>query len=204
MYYTLLSQKVEGDFFMKQRRSQHIEVVSERSPAEFQDKLNALYEELQGQPFQQTLYNNENGFTAYLTYEVVEQIPETLRDEYKLKGITFTCGECPYYEAVNRYEGMCDFCKGTLRRTDEADCKAFWSYMEEQEEGKYMFEELRAEIKAQYGSMRKFADAVKVDNAYLSRMINGKSPFSDGMKLKILRQLGIEITEGNINKYFVE
>ena len=187
---------------MKINRYKRIEVISENSPMDFQDKLNDLYMKLQGKKFTEQLYNNENGFTAYITFEEIEQTPDCLKDEYELKGITFTCADCPYYEALNNFEGTCDFCRGKLRRTDEA-CNVYWRYMEEKEmEG--MYQDLKDEIKRQYGTMSKFAAKLEIQQGYLSRMLHGKSPFSLNNQLKILKALGIEITEGNLNKYFKE
>lgn len=186
---------------MKIKRFNRIEVVSEVSPQTFQDKLNETYQRLAGRKFEQSLYNNQNGFTAYITYEEIEQTPECLKDEYEIKGISFKCGDCPYFEPINNYEGMCDFCRGKLRKNDKADCGAFWQYMEEKEEGD-MFEDIREEIKKQYGSMGKFAEASGIDITYLSRIFHGKIKLTDTKKLVILRTLGIAVSDENLEKYF--
>ena len=185
---------------MRTRRFQRIEVVSETSPGDFQDKLNELFTTLEGKKFQTQLYNNENGFSAYITYEEIEKIPECLKDEYDLKGVSFTCKECPYFESINRFEGECDFCRGTLRRNDEV-CQHFWEW-KESESTTNMYEALKKEIKEQYGTFGAFAQKIGTNYAYLSALFHGHNPITDKNKLKMLKALGIEISEANLEKYF--
>lgn len=185
---------------MKIKRYQRIEVVSESSASIFQDKLNELYLKLEGVKFEQTLYNNQNGFTAYVVFEEIEQIAETLEDEYEIKGIKFTCADCPYFEEEGRFDGRCDFCRGRLRRTDKV-CNAFWQYMEEKEEGD-MYNDLVDEIKKQYPTFGAYCKASGIDNTYLSRMLHGKAKITEGKKVAILRSLNIEVSEENLAKYF--
>ena len=185
---------------MRVRRYQKIAVVSDSSPGDFQDKLNDLFMELEGKKFNTQLFNNENGFSAYITYEEVEKIPECLKDEFDLKGITFTCKECPYFESINRFEGECDFCRGTLHRNDDV-CQHFWDW-KESETITNMYSELKKEIKAQYGTYGEFAKKVGINYTHISAMFHGHHTITDKSKLKMLKALGIEINEENLIKYF--
>lgn len=187
---------------MKRKRYQKISVVADTDPQVFETKLNDIFYKLgsDGTKYERSLFNNENGFSCFITYEEVEEIPECLMDEYHLKGIYPICGECPYYTAINKHEGECPHCRGLLRRTDDVkDCTAYWNYVEEQEG---MYQTLRTEIKAQYGTLYKFAEATDIDNTYLSSMLNGRYPFSAANQIKILKALGIELSEESMVKYF--
>ena len=42
------------------------------------------------------VWNLSNGNSAFLVYEEHIEIPETLRDEYELRGEGYTCGDCPF------------------------------------------------------------------------------------------------------------
>ena len=187
---------------MKTRRYRRIEVVSESSPLDFQDKLNALFERLEGKKFTEQLYNNENGFTAYITFEEVERIAECLKDEYELKGITPSCGECPFYVSDKGKYGHCDYVRGRIAETDLVDdCKPYWEWLEEKEMGE-MYQLLKEAIKEKYKTFTEFSVASGIDRTYLSRMLNGKTSITLENKFKILKALGVARNEKNIVKYF--
>jgi len=189
---------------MKTKRTQRLEVVHSHSADDFQDQVNELYQRLgdQGIKFTDTLYNNENGFSAFVKYEQVEKIPECLKDEYELREIFLKCKDCPHYEPINNYEGRCDYCRGTLRRSDEVgDCSVFWEEMEAKETGN-MYDALRAEIKMQFKTLYKFSEAIGVNNTFFSNKLAGRKQFSGDDKIRILRTLGIEVNEENLAKYF--
>ncbi len=40
---------------------------------------------------------NAEGHCAYVTFDCHVNVAESLEDEYNLQGISFTCGECPYF-----------------------------------------------------------------------------------------------------------
>lgn len=187
---------------MKVIRKRRIEVVSETSPTVFQDKLNDLYERLGDAKFTEQLYNNENGFSAYITYEETERIAECLQDEYELSGYMPVCEECPFYEEDTGTTGHCPFVRGKLYPTDSTKgCKHFWESME-QKEMVEMYQTLREEIKAKFKTFGEFSKAAGMEQSYLSTMLHGKRPMSMQTKFKILKTLGIEFNERNIEKYF--
>lgn len=198
----LLPHKSGRRFFMRIKRYHRIEVVAETNPAEFQDKLNALYERLEGIKFTEQLYNNENGFSAYITYEATERTAECLQDEYELSGYMPVCEECPYYQKDSETSGHCAFVRGRLLPTDSTkDCKYFWEYME-QKEMVEMYQKLREEIKSQYRTFGEFCKEAGIEQTYLSAMLHGKRPISMDNKFKILKTLNIELSEKNLIKYF--
>lgn len=46
-------------------------------------------------------HRDRDNFCGYVTYEETKRIPETIKDEYELLGITFTCGDCPYRKGTD-------------------------------------------------------------------------------------------------------
>lgn len=189
---------------MKRKRTLKVEVVQSYSPDEFSSKLNELFARLAEDniKFTDELFNNGNGFSAFVRYEDVEQIPECLMDEYHIKGIFPKCKDCEFYEPINSYEGKCFKVRGTLRRTDDVgECQVFWERMEAKEQGE-MYGLLRQEIKAQFKNYYKFCEKVGYNASYFSAKLNGIQRFNTDDKVRILRGLGIEISEENLEKYF--
>lgn len=191
-------------FFMKIKRYQKLEVVADSNPQIFQDKVNAILERLAGEKYDLQLFNNQNGLSAFISYEVTERTPESLKDEYDLKGVTFVCKDCPFYEAVNTYEGVCPHCKGVLRRTDDVgNCNPFWTWLEEKDVSK-RYQVLRDEIKRQFKRLYLFSEYMGVNNGYMSRKLSGQLPFTMQDKVDILDALGLELNKANIIKYFLD
>lgn len=46
------------------------------------------------------VWNLGNGCSAFLVFEEIERFPEDIREEYEMRGDYYTCGDCPYKEAV--------------------------------------------------------------------------------------------------------
>lgn len=46
----------------------------------------------------QVIWNLSNGCSAFLVFEEVVRIPETIREEYEIRGEVYTCGDCPFKE----------------------------------------------------------------------------------------------------------
>lgn len=70
--------------------------------------------------------------TAVILYEVTEQVPECLKDEYALEGIFPACSECPHYVDDGHGNGHCYRADGRLRHDDEI-CKMRWREIENEE-----------------------------------------------------------------------
>lgn len=76
--------------------------------------------------------------TAVILYTQTVEIAETLKDRYALKGIFPVCRDCPYYEAVTDYTGVCPFLRVDKRGSgnhyaDDDICDKRWRELEEQE-----------------------------------------------------------------------
>lgn len=47
--------------------------------------------------------------SAVILYTQTVEIAENMKDRYAQKGIFPTCGECPYFEAMTAFSGVCPF-----------------------------------------------------------------------------------------------
>ena len=45
---------------------------------------------------------------AHIKYIEEVEIPESLEDEYRLLGVGFTCGQCPYFKPIKKANGNSD------------------------------------------------------------------------------------------------
>lgn len=192
---------------MKTTRTKKVEVYQSCSAGEFQDMINEAFARLGecGIKFEEELFNNSNGFSAFIKYEMVEKFPECLKDEYELKGITFRCKDCDFYTPLNSYEGSCPRIKRgrPLANDDVGNCSAFWERMEEKEAGK-MFEELRREIKSQYKTIYKFCEKIELHHGFFSTKLNGGARFTMDDRVRIIRGLGYELSEETLARFFPE
>ena len=82
------------------------------------------------------IWNLGNGNSAFLVYDEHIEEPETLRDEYELRGECYTCGDCPFKVPITDGRAKHRWtCKHTPRGTD-ADapaCNWFYTKLEEGE-----------------------------------------------------------------------
>ena len=72
---------------MKTIYTPKVRVVTASSGEEFETKLNAVLEELAEKGRKQELtFNLAAGHCAYIRYEETHMVPETIQDEYELRG----------------------------------------------------------------------------------------------------------------------
>lgn len=74
-----------------------------RTPEEFDTNFNQIIEDLTEQGFDYKVEMNMNaGLVAHIFYQFheVKQIPETVKDEFVLRGEVYVCGQCPYYMPI--------------------------------------------------------------------------------------------------------
>lgn len=62
---------------------------------------------------------------GYVIFEEVARIPESIRDQLELAGERVTCGECKQFQHEKYSNGTCEFCRGLLRKNDEACDRLF-------------------------------------------------------------------------------
>lgn len=117
---------------MKRTRVQRYVGLDARSAAELGEMLTEKCEELKGL-CPEVVWNLGNGHSAFLVYTEHLEIPEDIRDEYELRGETYTCGECPLKTPVT--DGRCHHrwrCDKMPRGTDDEQeaCVMFYEMLE--------------------------------------------------------------------------
>ena len=66
-----------------------------------------------------------NALRGYVMYETVERLAEGYRDALELNNQSVTCGQCKHFTPIRYSYGACPYCKGDLRKADEACEKMF-------------------------------------------------------------------------------
>lgn len=106
-----------------------IRVVTASGGDEFEKKLNATLEDLarRGKKVEIT-FNLTVGHCAYVKFDEIHKTPETIADEYELRGERYTCRECPHY--VPSMDGRTKYSRCTImdeRTTAKSDaCEWFY------------------------------------------------------------------------------
>ena len=83
---------------MIRKRFPKFSILENKNPEEMSQKLNELMEEIACKDADvKTGFDASIGHYAHVRWEEEIIIPEDIRDEYKLKGIEYVCGECPFF-----------------------------------------------------------------------------------------------------------
>lgn len=73
-------------------------IVTAATADDFEMRLNEALEEVAKTSQNYELsFNTSMGFCAYIVYDLRREYPETIADEYELKGIQYACSECPMF-----------------------------------------------------------------------------------------------------------
>lgn len=91
--------------------------------AEFEARVNRILAEIS----EPELTFPDQPFTAYILGVEWERVPETLADDFTLRGESYNCGECPYFVRANdlrRRWHTCGF-SHTPTREDTPACDDF-------------------------------------------------------------------------------
>lgn len=120
--------RVEGGLNMKRTRVKHYVGLDARSAAELGEMLTQKCEELR-QFCPEVVWDLSNGHSAFLVYDEVVEEPENIRDEYALRGETYSCGDCPFKYPItdgrSRHRWACERSKSG---TDEDIPACNWFY----------------------------------------------------------------------------
>ena len=97
---------------MKRVKKSQMLFVEGQSGIEFQDNYNSAMERLTAAhiDINEKMISLDK-LSAVILYTQTVEIAENMKDRYHLKGIYPTCGECPYFEQVTDYTGVCPFMK---------------------------------------------------------------------------------------------
>lgn len=80
---------------MRTVTTKKLKCISEATANSFEDKVNAVLSSVNDPEIK---IDGNRPFTAYIFYEEEKVIPETVKDEFELRGELYTCNDCPYYE----------------------------------------------------------------------------------------------------------
>lgn len=127
-------------------RSDHIKqiiAISESNAADFQQKMNEALSEVVNP---EVIFDRSIPFTAYITYSVRKDVPETALELLELlDGSSHDCEECPYFimnsDKRTRW-GECSFKKKKTRINSTA-CEQFYLWrMKEVEKAKKLYSDI--------------------------------------------------------------
>lgn len=115
---------------MKVVERTEIKVIEAKSGAEFESLMNnALRDVSSHNSKYQIHWNLSMGHCAYIEYAYTEKIPETLMDEYALRGEVYYCGNCPkFYPSTDGRSraGQCLYGKCNKPIPSDKACKHFY------------------------------------------------------------------------------
>lgn len=120
---------------MKTQTTKQFVVVEAETGQEYQDKVNAYYS---NPKYKGVVVDHREraNFCAYITYEITEQIPETVKDAYELDGVTFTCSDCPFLERkedgrIRRFKCLASEQSGEeWSRRESSACEYFYEALQ--------------------------------------------------------------------------
>lgn len=102
---------------MKEERFQQYAIVQSDSAEILTERLNQKLRELKDKDPVVSF----DGFTARICYVEREDVPEDIKDEWRLKGVSLTCSKCPYYKPNTKSDGSVDM------RSKKGMCEHFGS-----------------------------------------------------------------------------
>ena len=118
---------------MRTKELLQIEVVSEKDPQSFQDKVNAA---LMRHSDPELIFDKHTPFTAIIVYKIHKAGPETMLELYELLNEQgpATCGQCPYFQ--RNFDGRakwhtCTFSKNKTRENSRA-CEEYYKHKREE------------------------------------------------------------------------
>ena len=111
------------------------EILQSKSPKEMTEKLNELMQKVcKKNPEVQTAFDSSIGHYAHVRWLEQVTIPEDVRDEFKLQGIQYCCGECPFFILQKDRRIKYSVCnKGEKVRFDDAACVDLYRMIKEGE-----------------------------------------------------------------------
>lgn len=115
---------------MRKEVYEQVEIISTNDAMDFQRQINErMREHSEHSP---VLNMDLERLRASVRYKVSITIPETLRDEYELDGISYYCGECPFFilPSDKRIKHIICDKGGTIKRCSAERSACDWLYEE--------------------------------------------------------------------------
>lgn len=113
--------------------------IHEESGTLFDARLNEMIYELRDYN-PKVKFSESIPFYAHITYTVNEKLPETVAEASELKGVSFVCGQCPYYQPMKtadgevdkrRRYGDCDFAETGRTKCTAPACNELYELIKE-------------------------------------------------------------------------
>jgi hypothetical protein len=119
---------------MKLVRHFEQKTIKTSSAEEFDILMNSIYKTaVRGGKEPEVHYFEGMGFCASVKYFVAKDIPETLAEEYELRGQGEVCDACPYFTPPKDKRFKTSLCQRTNRKTcyDSSACDIFYKEFRE-------------------------------------------------------------------------
>lgn len=114
---------------MKFMTLKQAKVIQSATAGGFEDELNVALREVAEKGAKYELqFNNNAGMCAYIVYEEHIRVPETIADEYELRGEEYRCSECPLYKPSTDKRIKYTTCGHGVRRCAANDFACEWFY----------------------------------------------------------------------------
>lgn len=107
-------------------------IIAASTAPEFEAKLNAELATLDRARSKYDLQFNHNmGFCAYIVIELMQQIPETIQEEFEVAGERHTCLDCPYWQHPTKGNVKYTRCEITpgIHGAKSPACEAFYEML---------------------------------------------------------------------------
>lgn len=118
---------------MKYMTLKQARIIQSATAGGFENELNAALREVAEKGARYELqFNNNAGLCAYIVYEQSVQVPETLADEYELRGEEYRCSECPLFKPSDDKRVKYTTCGHGVRRCEANHyaCEYFYEQLE--------------------------------------------------------------------------
>lgn len=117
---------------MKIMTKKQIIVVKESNPEAFEKALNECFSLLlaSGVGTYDLRFNDSLGLCAYVVFDEVKRVPETLSEMAVADGNAYECDDCIHFEKSSDNRRKYHFCQyyGERVRADKMACDAFYKY----------------------------------------------------------------------------
>lgn len=127
------SREKEVRFLMIQTTIKKPYIIEETDAKKFNDLVDEFIESKALQKPEAVVEYADGKFIAVIYYEKEVVETETVSDEFKLKGITYVCGECPFYVLSKDKRIKYSECEKGHRRCyyDQPACEELYQLIKE-------------------------------------------------------------------------
>lgn len=115
---------------MKQKRQRGVTAIQTATADDFNRQINV---ELQKHDDAKVTFVTSMAFTAYVEYEEIVEIPETLAEKYELANDERYCHECPYFVRTQDKRYKWHFCAQKQKKVTECQgaCETYYQLLEQ-------------------------------------------------------------------------